>query len=387
MKSLIKLIVFSALGGVALGVAVAYVEVRPWAVITLSPTTTPEGSSPVGDTGRAVAEVPETTFNFGKMERGATMSHAFKIRNVGDQPLHVSVASTTCKCTVGDLEKNEIPPNEETDVLLEWTAKTTAGPFRHGATLSTTDPKNSRIELTVEGDVVESSSIIPAELMFGNVMVGETGDAYVYVSSNLQQDVQVLDYKFSDEELAEQFDVQITPVDQGELPHPEAVGGVKVTATYQGGTTIGQFLGWLELKTNLETAPKLSVLVSGSIVGDISIFGPGWIPKQGLLRLGSVRSSVGKRVRLNLAIRGDLAQSTELEVVESDPPELKATLGESRLINDQMVHLPLVVELPGGTPPMVRVGEPASTDAKIVLKSNNPKASEIQLRVHFTVEP
>jgi hypothetical protein len=92
-------------------------------------------------------------------------------------------------------------------------------------------------------------------------------------------------------------------------------------------------------------------------------------------------------VRLNLAIRGDLAQSTELEVAETDPPELKATLGERRRISDQLVHMPLVVELPKGTPPMVRTGEPASTDAKIVLKSNNPKASEILLRVHFTVEP
>ena len=216
MKSLIKLVMFSALAGLALGVAAAYVEVRPWAVITLSPS--PESEGPESDdtveptaTGNAEAEFPETTFNFGKMERGATMSHAFKVRNVGSRPLRVEVVSTTCKCTVGDLEKNEIPPNEESDVLLEWTAKTAAGPFRHGATLSTTDPKHSRIELTVEGDVVESSSIIPSELYFGNVLVGDTSEARVFVFSNVQQDVKVLDYKFSDEKLAEQFDVRITP--------------------------------------------------------------------------------------------------------------------------------------------------------------------------------
>jgi len=387
MKSLIKLVVCSALGGVALGVAVAYVEVRPWAAITLSPGSKPEESPPPGDTSYPQADVPESTFQFGRMERGATMSHAFKIRNVGGQPLHVEVTNTTCKCTVGDLEKNEIPPNDETNVLLEWTAMTSAGPFRHGASLRTNDPMNSRIELTVEGDVVESSSIVPAELIFSNVLAGEAVEAHVYVMSNLQQEVKVLDFKFSDEKLADQFEVQITPVDQSELPRSEAVSGVKVTATYLGGTTIGQFRCWLELTTNLEESPKLSILVAGSVVGDISIFGPGWVPRLGLLRMGSVRESERKQVRLNLAIRGDLAQSTELEVAETDPPELKATLGERRLINDRQVHMPLVVELPKGTPPMVRTGEPASTDAKIVLKSNNPKASEIRLRVHFTVEP
>jgi hypothetical protein len=387
MKSMIKLFVFSALAGVALGIAVAYVEVRPWAVITVSPDSRPVEPPGPDDTGRDEAEAPETIFNFGHMERGTTMSHAFKIRNIGNRPLRVGVSSTTCKCTVGDLEKNEILPNEETEVLLEWTAKTTAGPFRHGATITTSDPKNSRIELTVEGDVVESSSIIPAELLFGNVRVGKTSEAYVYVSSNLQQDVKVLDYKFSDEKQAEQFDVQITPVDPNVLPHPDAIGGVKVTATFLGGTTIGQFYGWLELTTNLETSEKLSVMVAGSIVGDISIYGPGWIARQGLLRMGSVRSSKGKQVRLNLAIRGDLAQTTELRVADVEPSELKATLGDKLIISDQLVHVPLIVELPQGTPPMVRVGEPASTDAKIVLKSNNPQASEILLRVQFIVEP
>lgn len=387
MKSLMKLFVFSILGGLALGVAVACVEVRPWAVLTEIPETTPGTSPLVVESGRPEADLPETNFQFGKMERGSTMSHAFKIRNVGNRPLLVEVTSTTCKCTVGDLELSKIPPNEETEVLVEWTAKTTAGPFRHGATLSTNDPRNSRIELTVEGDVVESMSIIPAELIFGNVMVEESSEARVFVSSNIQQDVKVLSYKFSDEKLAEQFDVQITPVEPGDLPYPEAVGGVKVTATYRGGTTIGRFYGWLELTTNLESSPKLNVLVTGSIVGDISIFGPGWVPRLGLLRIGSVRSGKGKQVRLNLAIRGDLAQTTELEVASVDPPELKATLGESRLINDQMVHMPLIVELPKGTPPIVRTGEPASTDAKIILKSNNPRASEIQMRVQFIVEP
>jgi len=386
MNSLLKLIVISALGGVALGVAVAYVEVQPWAVTTLTQERT-ESSPPREKASRPQADMPERTFNFGKMERGSKMNHAFKIRNTGGQPLHVEVASTTCKCTVGDLEKNEIPPNEETEILLEWTAKTTAGPFRHGATLTTNDPKNSRIELHVEGDVVESSSVYPADLVFNDVSVGETSEASVYVISNLQSDVNVRDYKFSDDKLAKLFDVEVTPLDPNDLPRPEAVSGVKVTAKYKGSTSIGRFSCWLELITNLEKNPSRTVLVVGRIVGDVSIFGPGWSARQGLLRMGSVRSGDGKKVELNLAIRGELAQSTEIEVVETDPPELKATLGDRRIINEQLVHMPLTVKLPAGTPPMVRTGEPASTDARIVLKSNNPNASEIQMRVQFTVEP
>lgn len=387
MKTLLKLIVSSALAGVALGAAVAYVEVRPWAVVELSPVLQKQAPVPADESELPRAELPETTYNFGKMERGSKMKHAFKIRNVGSQPLRVAVLNTTCKCTVGDLEKNELAPNEETDILLEWTAKTPAGPFRHGATIKTTDPRHSRIELVVEGQVVESASIVPAEMVFANVPTGQSSEAHVYVMSNLQPDVKVLGYKFSDENMAPHFDVQIIPVEQSELPNPEAMSGVKVSATYHAGKTIGQSNCWLELTTNLEKTPEHSVLVAVSTVGDISVYGPGWSQKLGLLNMGSVHSEQGKEVRLNLAVHGTLAQSTEVEVVSTDPSELKVTLGEPQVIGDELVHRPLYVEIPPGTPPMVRTGEPASTDAHVILKSTHPDASEVQLRVHFTVEP
>ena len=95
-----------------------------------------------------------------------------------------------------------------------------------------------------------------------------------------------------------------------------------------------------------------------------------------------------------LAVLASLAEGetrmeglSELRVKETDPSVLKATLGEKLVINDQLVHVPLIVELPQGTPPMVRAGEPASTDARIVLESDNPQAPEVLLRVQFTVEP
>ncbi len=386
MKTLLRLIVCSALAGTVLGAAVAYVEVRPWAVVDLSPAAQTHNPPPAGETGSPRAELPETTYKFGNMERGAKMNHAFKIRNVGAQPLQVAVASTTCKCTVGDLEKNELAPNEESDIRLEWTAKTPAGPFRHGATITTNDPRHSRVEFVVEGEVVESTSIVPPEMVFLNVPTGESSEAHVYVMSNLQPEVKVLDYKFSDEAMALQFDVQIIPVEKSELPSPEAMSGVKVVATYRAGKTIGRSNCWLELTTDIEKSPEQSILVAVSTVGDISVYGPGWAPKLGLLNMGSVRSEQGKKVRLNLAVRGDLAQATQLEVVSADPVELKVTLGERQIINEELVHIPLFVEIPPGTPPMVRIGEPASTDAQIILRSNHPQASEVQLRVHFTVE-
>jgi hypothetical protein len=54
-------------------------------------------------------------------------------------------------------------------------------------------------------------------------------------------------------------------------------------------------------------------------------------------------------------------------------------------MSEQLRHVPLFVEIPAGTHPLVRLGEPASSDAEIVLRSTHPDTSEVRLRVQFAV--
>jgi len=390
MKSLLAITLFSALVGLGLGAGFAYFEVpqglnqRP-----TPPEQLPAGEQPTEtpqDNSLPKAEVPETVFDFGNIERGTSMSHVFKIRNIGKLPLLVEVASTTCKCTVGNLSKKKVGPSEESEVLLEWVAKTGPGPFRHGAVLSTNDPTQTSIHLTVEGRVVESTAMSPSELIFGSVRMGESPAASLYLMSFLDQKVEISDYEISDEKMAQQLEITITPVDRAELPSPDAKSGVKVTATYLAGRTLGPFRGWLTIHTDLDQAKKLTVPIAGNVVGDISIFGPGWNAPQGLLRLGSFTGSEGKTVKLIVAIRGKYAHLAKMEVAETDPPHLQATLGEPRPMGKNLMHLPLVVEVPVGASPIVRLGEPVSSDAHIVLQSNHEEISDMRLRVQFAVE-
>ncbi len=390
MKALLTISLIAAVLGIGLGAVLAYVEVPKVANQSLvPPEQTKQGEQPAKTPEVSAipkAELLETVFEFGNIERGTSMSHVFKIRNVGQMPLHVEVESTTCKCTVGDLSDNDIGPNEESEVLLEWVAKTGPGPFRHGAVLSTNDPTQTSINLTVEGQVVESTAMSPSELIFGTVRKGESPSAALYLMNFLDQVVEVEDYELSDKELAKLMEISITPVDPAELPSPDAKSGVKVTATYRTGKTIGPFRSWLHITTNLKNAEKLTVLIAGNVVGDVSIFGPGWNAPVGLLRMGTFPGDQGKVVKLKVAIRGEFAQQARLEVAEVDPPQLKVTVGEPRQMSEKLMHVPLVVEVPAGTSPIVRLGEPVSSDAHIVLRSNHEEIPDMRLRVQFAVE-
>ncbi len=394
MKLLLTTIGCSALVGLGLGATLALVELRPAtplpkqlnAIPTDAPASTLEDNALEDNAPRA--EVPETLFHFGSIEEDASMSHDFIIRNVGGRLLKIEVGKTTCKCTVGDLSKSEIGPGEQTEVRLEWTAKTGPGPFRHGATLLTNDPLRSRIQLTVEGKVIASTTLLrPSVLNYGSTRVGETKEAKLRLISFVAEEIEVVEYEISGEELKSQMEVRFEPLGKDQLLVPGALSGIEILTTYRAGKKIGPIRGLLTLATHLGDSEKIRVPISSHVVGDISVYGPGWKAQQGLLQLGNIRRSAGKTVRLNLAVRGSHAKSTEFEVARVDPPELKVTLGERRVMNDKLLHVPLLIEVPVGIKPMVRLGGPASTDAVIVLRTTHPDVPEMQLRAHFSVGP
>ena len=93
-------------------------------------------------------------------------------------------------------------------------------------------------------------------------------------------------------------------------------------------------------------AEKLEIPISGQIVGDISVRGTGWNEEAGAVKLGSVKSSEGKRTNLSVAVRGENAESTKFEVKSVDPPEMKVTLGEPKKLKDGLVQVPVEIEIP-----------------------------------------
>jgi len=370
-----------------MGAALALMEVRPWASYRVVEMLASSGASTAEKSGQPRAEVSETVFQFGSIERGTSMSHFFEVRNGGDAPLSVKVGKPTCKCTVGSLSTDVVQPGDVAQIELVWHAEAAPGPFRHGAPLLTNDPQQPRIELSVEGIVVESTMLYPAELLFGSMKAGQTREVSLYLMTFDDPAVEVLSYKVEGDH-DQKVEVQIEPVELDELPLKEATSGVKITASYQAEKRLGPISGWLQLKTNLPKAPDLSIPLQGNVTGNVAIFGIGWNAKASLLRLGSVAGAEGKQEKLKVALRGKNALATELEIASVDPPELKVTLGERLELGKELVHVPLLVEIPVGTRPMVRAGGASSEEAEIVLRTTHPLLPEVTvtMRVRFTVQ-
>lgn len=302
----ISTILIAALLGILAGVAVAYVEVRsdPDAIDALSDDLG-SAAKPGADKDAPHIFVAEPHYDFGTMQRGTSKSHEFLIRNTGKSPLKLRNGGTTCKCTLSKVPEDSIPPGGSTSVKLEWSAKADSGPFRQTATILTNDPTQSQVELLVDGQIFAISNVEPPDFVFDKVSVGETKAVQVYVMAMLQDELTVKDPQFSDPTVRDKFDVKIEPVEPKDLPNKLAKRGVRVTATAKPGLPIGRFNTWLSLHTNLPEAEKLDIPVVGQVVGDISVSGiAGWNEEQGVLTIGSVKTSEGGHGKVNLIVRG-----------------------------------------------------------------------------------
>lgn len=395
MKTTLKWALAAILLGAACGVALGFWEAQPWKLALSDAPSKPAVEAKAAPASEAKAVVPETEFKFDRMESGTTQSHSFPIRNVGARPLTVTFVSHTCKCTTVQLDGSDVepgdsivvPPGGEKAAFLEWEAKVPAGPFRHGATFSTNDPALSRLELTVNGEIVGSTSLAPTQLVFHDARVGQTAKAELIVMSYLEPEVKILSHEVLDEELAKKMQVEFEPVPKEQLPSKEAQAGIRVTAIYDSGGALGPFGGDLRLETNLKQSPRLVAPIYGNVKGDVSIFGKGWTETNGLLRMDPATTALGGSAKLSVKIRGEHASQTKLSVARVDPPELKATLGEPQELRKDLVDVPLLVEIPRGTPPMVRAGEDQGGEGEIILATTHPTTKEVRLRVSFSVKP
>ncbi len=331
--------------------------------------------------------VKEPHYDFGTMQRGTSKSHEFLIQNTGAGPLKLRNGGTTCKCTMSQVPESAIPPGGSTKIKLEWKAKADSGPFRQTATILTNDPTQSQLELLVDGQILPISGVEPADFTFDKIPFGETRSAHVYVMAMLQDKLTVSDPQFSDPTVRDKFKVEIEHAKKSELPNKNAKEGVRVTVTAMPNLPVGRLATWLTLHTDLPEAEKLEIPVLGQVVGDISVGGiTGWNEDQGVLVIGTVKSSEGGHGKVNLIVRGPDAQNVKFGVKSVEPKELKVTVGKPQKLKDTLVHVPVDIEIPPGTPPMVHLDTAQGDAAHIVFSTTHPKIKELSLSVRFAVE-
>ncbi len=332
------------------------------------------------------AVVDQSEYDFGSMDRATTKTHEFVFTNEGDAPLKLVAGDTTCKCTLSELAEDEIPRGGSGTVMLEWTAKVEGIDFRQTATILTNDPVSPRVQLTVSGRIVDAMRIEPRGFVYSSILVGSEKTAEVRLLSFIQDDLQILDHRFLRADTVKFFEIAEQDIPSDELQALSAKAGKLLRLTVKPGLPIGSFEQALEVTTNVAGADAYVISIRGQIMGELSIVGSGWNRDRGILSLGAVDAEQGKRAQLAVYVRGEHAHGIEITTGKIWPAALQVTLGEHKEIKGgRVIRVPLTIELPRGTPPMIHMGSQQGGLGEIILKTNHPRAHELRIRVRFAV--
>ncbi|MEX2168478.1 MAG: DUF1573 domain-containing protein [Pirellulales bacterium] len=394
---ILPIVVVSILLGSALGATMAYVSVGPSIPSSNGLAATGQASSAGSATPSPLVEVDGATFNFGTMQKGTTRSHVFRFTNRGTAPLELQAGATSCKCTMVDLSEAKlaegdaaadqpIPPGESASVKLKWTAEVPAGPFRQTAQVITNDRRAPRIELSIEGDVTEVTGLFPTQFSFDKLRPGEIKTAVVNLVAYGDEPLTVGDTRFDPPGKAELFNVRVVPLKADELAEFKAKSGVRIELTNNPAMPLGLLDQWLVVKTNQPEWEELKIQLVGRVVGDITLHGRGWNEELGVLHLGVIDGNKGAKAKLLISTKGNQAEAIAFEVASTDPPQLEAKIGQSRLLNPGVNHTELFITIPPGTQSMNHLDTAQGEPGQIVLKCNHPQTPEVVVHVRFAVE-
>ena len=98
-------------------------------------------------------EMLETSYNFGEIQQGETVTHDFILKNTGDADLIISAAKGSCGCTVPQWPKTPIAKGEEATIKVTFNSAGKSGKQNKTVTLVTNAIPNTKV-LTINGNVI-----------------------------------------------------------------------------------------------------------------------------------------------------------------------------------------------------------------------------------------
>ena len=323
--------------------------------------------------------VDETEFTFPPMSVGEEGRHTFVVRNEGEGPLKLGRGRTTCKCTLSELAKKEIPPGGEAEITLVWEPRALNPEFEQRAHIHTTDPEKPQFQLVVKGSV-EQKINFPDSLTLGEISDSEpvtvTGTIYTTVLDELEVSEVTCENEF--------IDCSIEPLPEAEMKRLRAKHGYKLTVTARPGLKmIGRFREKIHINTSLDGGTELITFLSGTRSGPIRIIpnsGTKWYAEAMAIDLGTFESAKGKSAELSLFVTG-LDEEFELLETKTTLDFMQVTLTpDPSFKGKKRRRYTLRFEVPAGSPPVTRMRKES---VKVYLTTNHPDARDLKFFVQF----
>ena len=342
-------------------------------------------------------------FDFGVMEPGAEGKHSFVVRNVGNGPLELVVAGSTCKCTVGSLKDAKLEPGEQTEIDLTWVTKSAGEEFGQSAILKTNDPTRGELNLVIRGRVISTMTMVPRTFSFADVESGESIVLESTIFSFSKTPIVPVKQSFSDPDVTGRstFSVEeVTVESTGNQDYKSATQAFKVRIEVAPGLRQGALrenfsFGFApqsavdaDGKYDEEVLVQFYAETTGRIVGAITLLESRRVfngDNGYIYTMGEVDPKSETPYRANIMLRGPKRDSIKLSIGDVQPAGiLKAELGEP-IGRNTTVLVPLTLTIDPSAEPIDRMGRGNDDFGTVSIQTDDPNLSPLELKVRFSV--
>ena len=98
-------------------------------------------------------EMLETSFDFGEIQQGESITHEFILKNSGDAELIITAAKGSCGCTVPEWPKSPISEGEEAVIKVTFNSAGKSGKQNKTVTLVSNSIPNTKV-ISIIGNVI-----------------------------------------------------------------------------------------------------------------------------------------------------------------------------------------------------------------------------------------
>lgn len=92
-------------------------------------------------------------WDFGKVRAGRVLKHDFMIKNDSDKVLNIKETNTSCGCTVSEIEKKILAPQESAKVKVEFKSKGYSGNVQQFIYVNTDSVDEPIIRFVIKAEV------------------------------------------------------------------------------------------------------------------------------------------------------------------------------------------------------------------------------------------
>lgn len=99
--------------------------------------------------------VESTTIDYGIVKKGSDGIRKLKVYNKGTAPLLLTSCTPSCGCTAPDCPKDPILPGKFTFISVNYTKMNDLGHFTKSLSVTSNDPNQPGLTITIRGEVKE----------------------------------------------------------------------------------------------------------------------------------------------------------------------------------------------------------------------------------------